>query len=365
MDFTLQKNVPLKNLTTFHLGGPARYFIVAENIDVLRSALAWAKEQSLPVFILGGGSNLVVSDAGFPGLVIQIKIAGLETLHDDNERILFQAGAGVKLDDAVDYAVSHHWWGLENLSSIYGTVGGAVVQNAGAYGADISAVINQAKVYDRESDEIKEFFPGDCHFGYRSSLFQKNERYLILSAVFEVSQTGVANINYPDVAKYFAEQNITAPKLSDVRAAIVSIRQNKLPDPEVLGSAGSFFKNLLLTPAEYQKLKETIATNFSQDIITKLEEIKNKFPVQQAIKIPAAWLLDICALKGERFNSAVVYEKQPLILTNENNTASTADLMNLVKKIRQTVFAKTGVKLELEPELVGFSQEEIDDYFRL
>ncbi|HOZ36720.1 MAG TPA: UDP-N-acetylmuramate dehydrogenase [bacterium] len=365
MSLNLQENVPLKNYTTFHLGGPARYFIIVENVEDLRGAVSWVKEKSLPIFILGGGSNLVVSDAGFPGLVIQVKIFGLETVHDDNEKILFKAGAGVKLDDAINYAVSHHWWGLENLSSIYGTVGGAIVQNAGAYGAEISASVNRIAVYDREVDEIKEFFRDDCRFGYRSSLFQKNERYLILNAIFEVKQTGLANINYPDLAKYFGDRNIIAPELSDVRTAIISIRQAKLPEPEILGSAGSFFKNLLLTSEEYEQLKAKVTAHFPPDVVAKLEEIKNKFPIADAIKIPTAWLLDVCGLKGERVGSAVVYERQPLILTNENNSATAADLMNLVKKIRQTVFSKTGVKLELEPELVGFSQEEIDRYFEL
>jgi UDP-N-acetylmuramate dehydrogenase len=364
-DFNPKENVPLKDLTTFHLGGSARYFVAAENIETIQTAIAWARENNQPVFILGGGSNLVISDAGFLGLAIQIKITGWEILHEDDDNVLLKVGAGVKWDEVVDHVVARGWWGLENMSLIYGTVGGILVQNAGAYGAEISSVVNRVEIYDQETNEVKEFFANDCAFSYRSSLFQKNERYLITAAVLELKKTGTPNISYPDVVKYFAEKNITAPSLSDVRSAIVAIRQDKLPDPDVLGSSGSFFKNLLLTPEAYQYLKEKITANFNSDIVAKLEEIKNKFPVADAIKIPTAWILDICGLKGERVNSAVVYERQPLILVNENNSATAADLMNLVKKIRQTVFAKTGVKLEMEPELVGFNQEEIDEYFQL
>ncbi|HRY63301.1 MAG TPA: UDP-N-acetylmuramate dehydrogenase [Patescibacteria group bacterium] len=365
MNFNLEENVPLKNLTTFHLGGPARYFVVAENLEDLKSSVSWAKEKEVPVFVLGGGSNLVVSDIGFPGLVIQVKIAGLEILHEDEEQVLLKVGAGVRWDEVVDHAVACGWWGIENMSLIYGTLGGIIVQNAGAYGTEIASVVNHVEIYDREVGEAKEFFADDCHFGYRSSLFQNNERYLIIAAVLELKKNGTPNIKYPDVIKYFAEKNITVPSLSDIRTAIVSIRQNKLPDPEVLGSAGSFFKNLLLTPEEYQNLKEKITANFNAETVAQLEGIKNKFPVVGAIKIPTAWILDVCGLKGERVGAAVVYEKQPIILTNQDNAATADDIMNLVKKIRQTVFAKTGVKLEMEPELVGFGQKEIDGYFRL
>lgn len=361
----LQENIPLKNFTTFHLGGPARYFVAAGNIETIQAAIAWAKENNLPVFILGGGSNLVISDAGFSGLVIQIKIAGWEILYEDDDKVLLKVGAGVKWDEVVDHVVARGWWGLENMSLIYGTVGGILVQNAGAYGAEISSVVNRVEIYDQETNEVKEFFANDCNFSYRSSLFQKNEHYLITAAVLELKKIGTPNISYPDVVKYFAEKNIAAPSLSDIRSAIVTIRQDKLPDPDVLGSSGSFFKNLLLTPKAYQELKEKITANFNSDIVAKLEEIKNKFPVDQAIKIPTAWLLDICGLKGERVGRAIAYEKQPLILVNENNSATAADLLTLVKKIRQNVFVKTGVKLEMEPELVGFSQAEIEEYFQL
>lgn len=365
MSPNIQENVSLKDLTTMHVGGPARFFIEAKNIEDLRSAIDWAKEKNLSVFILGGGSNLVISDAGFPGLVIQVKIKYWEVLHEDDDKVFLKIGAGENWDEVVARAVRHGWWGLENLSLIYGTLGGIIVQNAGAYGAEISSVVNRVEIYDREISEVKEFFKDDCHFGYRSSLFQKTERYLILSAVLELKKTGMPNINYPDVAKYFVEKNIIEPNLSDIRQAIATIRQYKLPDPEVLGSAGSFFKNLLLTTEEYQKLKEKISANFNSDTVTNLEEIKNKFPMAEAIKIPTAWILDICGLKGESAGQAFIYEKQPLIIINKNNSATADDIMNLVKKVRQTVFAKTGIELELEPELVGFSQEELLGYLKI
>jgi len=365
MSFVIQENIPLKNLTTMRVGGPARYFVEVKNADELKDGFDWAKDRNLPVFILGGGSNLVVSDRGFPGLVIRPNILGFEVVGEDGNRVLLKVGAGEVWDKVVEYAVSRGWWGIENLSLIHGSVGGLTVQNAGAYGAEIGEVVAQVEVYDSVARIIREFAKDDCYFTYRSSFFQRAGHCIITSVVLSLKKTGTPNINYPDVAKYFAEKNITSPTLSDVRSAIVFIRQNKLPDPGEIGSAGSFFKNLLLSTGEYQKLKEKISVNFGSETTNKLEEMKNRFVTSNGIKIPSAWLVELCGLKGASVSGAAIYEKQALIIVNKNNQATADDVLQLFKKVRQTVYAKTGLELLPEPVMVGFSDEELAEYFQL
>ncbi|MFH1956233.1 MAG: UDP-N-acetylmuramate dehydrogenase [Patescibacteria group bacterium] len=382
----IKQNYPLKNLCTMKVGGPARFFIEIKNINGLKKAIEFAKEKNLEVVILSGGSNVVVSDKGFDGLVLNINIKSFEIVEESKNNVLIKIGAGEVLDKVVEQAVKNNWWGIENLSAIPGRIGGFVVQNSGAYGQECSKVLERVEVFDREIGEIKELKNQECGFGYRESIFNngKKGKYIILSVVLALKHfppkadqplaentetlkhaNNLAKLDYPDLRKYFEKRGIKNPRLKEIRKAIIFIRNNKLPDVEKIGSAGSFFKNLILDEEEYKILEKNLRKNFNQQTVNKLEEMKNRFSQKGKIKIPTGWLIDICGFKGFEMNGVRVWEKQALVLVNETCQARAKDVMEVFKKIRQGVYGKTGMEIKMEPELVGFSREEKEKYFEL
>jgi len=367
IDKQIKENYPLKDLTTMKVGGPARFFVEIEKVEQLQDALRLAEDKKLALLILGGGSNIVVSDKGFDGLVIFIKILGWKIIAEDGKSVLIKVGAGEIWDEVVDRAIKHGWWGIENLSDIPGTAGAFVVQNAGAYGVEAEDVLESVEVWDIKNKQIKMLNRAACKFGYRQSVF-KNEKkgaYVIVSINLRLATSGCVKADYQDVNKYLAKYNIKQPNLKQIREAIIDIRQSKLPDLKVDGNCGSMFLNSVLDEAEYEKLKKKIQKNFSAVEVNKLEYFKKIFWSKQGIKIPTAWLLDICGLKNARVGAAQVYGKWPLAIINKGWQAKAVDILELIKKVRQTVYQKTGMALQPEINLVGFSQEEIERYFKL
>ena len=366
-DLKIQENYPLRDLTTMRVGGTALYFVEVKTVKEVEQAIKWSDgKKDVPVFVLSGGSNLVVSDEGFSGLVVYINILGYEKV-ENGDGVLIKVGAGEEWDKGVERAVGDDLWGIENLSLIPGRMGAFVVQNAGAYGQECNDVLEKVEVYDKEEEKVTELRNKDCEFSYRSSIFNNKEkgRYIILSVYLRLKKKGEPKIDYPDVIKYFREKGIDTPSLKQIRQAILHIRSNKLPKVEEIGSAGSFFRNLVLNNEEYLILKENILKNFDESMVEKLEELKNKFSRDGKIKIPTGWLVDICGFKGFCLNGICVWHKQALVLVNESGKAQASDVMEVFKKIRQGVYKKTGMKLEMEPELVGFSEEEKEKYFKL
>lgn len=364
---SIQENYPLKDLITMKVGGPARYFLKVRQAREVKPGLEFARENNLAVLVLSGGSNLVVSGKGFSGLVMKINIKGFTVIEEDENHVLIKIGAGELWDEVVERAVESGWWGLENMSKIPGRVGAFVVQNAGAYGQECSEVLEGVEVFERQKREIKDLSQEECGFGYRQSIFNSSakDKYIILNVILKLKKIGEASIKYPDIIKYFADKKIERPSLKQAREAVIYIRENKLPDPDSIPSAGSFFKNLLLSEAQYNVLLEKIELNFDAGIVAKVEKLKDKFSREGEIKVPTGFLIDICGLKGAESGGAKVYEKQALILINEKGEASVDDVMSLFKQVRQTVFAKTGMEIVPEPELVGFSKEELEKYFEL
>ncbi len=341
------ENIPLQEYTTFRIGGPARYFVCAETIEDVRDSLAFAHAKKIPVFILGGGSNILVSDEGFSGLVIKMEIVGIDI---DKETIT--AGAGVNWDKLVACTVEKNLHGLENLSLIPGTVGAAPVQNIGAYGAEVKDAIAWVEVLDKESWEMKKLSKEECAFGYRTSIFKKPEgkKYIITRVAFALAKNGKANFEYKDLKSYFAKQEIASPAAHQVREAVIVIRNQKLPDVKKLGTAGSFFKNPIVS-------KEKLA-----ELLKKFPEIVS-FPVSNSsyakaseddfVKISAAWLLDkVCGFKGYREGDVGSYQNQALVLVNFGS-ASAKDIKSLAAKMSVCALEKTGIVLEQEVEYVS------------
>ncbi|OIO17833.1 hypothetical protein COT27_03115 [Candidatus Kuenenbacteria bacterium CG08_land_8_20_14_0_20_37_23] len=366
VDLIIKENYPLKYLTTMKIGGPARYFLEAKTAEDIKHGIQFSNEQNLPIFILSGGSNVLISDKGFNGIVIYNKIEGFDILNEDIGAVVLKVGAGEIWDSIVERAVKKNWWGLENMTLIPGKIGGLVVQNAGAYGCEISDVVHAVEVFDKKDGHIKFLNKKQCKFVYRDSIFKNFERrYVILNVLIKLVKNGKPKIDYPDVRRYFEKRKIQKPNLHQVRESIVYIRENKLPDPVKIGSAGSFFKNLVLSEISYDELYKKMKKNCAKESVKKLEELKNRFSGDGLIKIPTAYILDVCGLKGFVENGVKVWDSQPLVLANTNNAASAQNVLNMFKKIRQAVYKKTSIQLESEVEFIGFGRQELEEYFKL
>ena len=366
---TIQENIPLAPLTTLQVGGSARYFTEARSEDDVREAVAFAKARGLPIFVLGGGSNLVVADAGWPGLVLKIAIAGIESSEgaNDGETRLFHAGAGVNWDDFVALAVAENCSGVECLSGIPGSVGGTPVQNVGAYGQEVAESIESVVAFDlrddRGNDRVVTLTSAQCGFHYRSSIFNRAEgsegkgergRYIILQVSFRLRLGGTPALKYADLQKHFAGAN-RAPTLSEVREAVRQIRRSKgmliVPGDADSKSVGSFFKNPVLGDAQLK------------DLTARAEERGLHAPAYPAApsslktaqhKVSAAWLVEHSGFeKGMRLGRAGISSKHALALINAGQARAT-DIIDLKSAIQDGVERTWGVRLEPEPVLVGF-----------
>jgi len=358
----LQEAEPLKSYTTFKIGGPARYFARAASMEEFRGVLDLAGKHSLPLFVLGGGSNILVSDRGFEGVVVHPACRGVEILHEDAETVTLEVQAAETWDDLVQHAVESTWWGIENLSHIPGQTGAALVQNIGAYGQQASDVVQSARVMEISTGASRVLGAAECGFGYRRSIFNTTAlgKLLIVGLTLRLAKQGRPQLDYPDVRAYFQERGAKQPSLAEIRQAIISIRDRKFPFPreERGGNAGSFFKNLSLLEPEYAALRERIQRNFSPRELAQMEEIRNCFPSKNRIRIPTAFLIEICGLKGHRIGGAQVNEAQPLVLLNQGG-ATSQDVIALAQHVRKTVRERTGMAIAIEPELVGFTQQEL------
>jgi len=327
----IRKNVILAPYTTFRIGGPARYFCEVGNVDDLKSALKFSKENNLRFFILGGGSNILISDKGFDGLVIKMSIKGLE--FEDNT---LSVGAGEDWDEVVATAVKRGLGGIENLSLIPGTAGAAAYQNIGAYGAELKDVLESVEALDAGSGEIKTFSNRDCRFGYRGSVFKNDGHLIILKINLKLSKNKKPNVNYPDLVKRFENNK---PSVLDVRNTVMEIRRSKLPYPDEVGNAGSFFKNPIVTAGQYGKLAGT-----HPDL--KGFKLKNG-----TVKLFAVQLIEKCGWKGKMLENVGVSEKHSLVLVNYGN-GTAKEVAILSEDIKKSIKDEFGVKLEPEVEMI-------------
>jgi UDP-N-acetylmuramate dehydrogenase len=331
---TIEHNVPLAPLTTFHIGGSARFFVRVSTKEELAQALAYAKERELKVLILGGGSNMLIDDVGFNGLVIKIELMGVTIEHDKNGAIVV-AGAGEGWEALVARAVEEKLWGIENLSGIPGTVGAAPVQNIGAYGCEIKDTLEWVEALDTETGGLLRLSREQCLFGYRSSIFKLNPgRLVVLQVALRLLEDGTPRLFYKDLAEVF--QDAPAPTLSAVRDAVLNIRAKKFPDLSQEGTAGSFFLN----PA--------VSKEKAAQLLERYPELP-QFPAPNGVKLSLAWLLDnALQLRGYSHGSARLFEKQPLVIVASGSNAF-SDVVALKDEILQKVFET--LEIELEPEV--------------
>lgn len=338
----MKENVSLKEYTTFKIGGNALYFTLARSVEDLKEALLFAREKKVPVFVLGGGSNIVVSDEGFPGLVIKNEISGIQYVSKEDGVVEVTAGAGENWDDFVRQTVEKGLYGLENLSAIPGTVGAAPVQNIGAYGVEVTACVKEVVAFDTESWQLRRFSNDECRFEYRNSFFKTEEgkKYIIVHVVFNLSDAGKVNITYNDLKKYFQEKNSMVPTLKEVRDAVVEIRTKKLPDLNKYGTAGSFFKNPIIAVSHYETLK-------------KQYPLMPSYIVDEThVKIPLAWVLDnVCGFRGYKKGNVGVYENQALVLVNFGDAAA-KEVKQLAEEMISEVKNKTNIDVETEVQFI-------------
>ena len=346
----IQQRVPLAPLTTLRVGGPARYFAAAKSPEEVQQAVAFARCQNLPVFVLGGGSNLVVSDRGFCGIVLRIAIAGIERATAASGPMCFEVGAGECWDEFVAEAVRQNCAGIECLSGIPGSVGATPVQNVGAYGQEVSETIESVRALDLRDGSIREFGRAECRFGYRSSIFNTDARgrFVILRVRFALTPDGAPRIVYADLKKHFAGL-ASLPSLSEVRAAVRQIRAAKgmliqEGDPDAR-SVGSFFKNPVISSAQHDVLVERAQ---SRGVMVP------SYPaLESQRKISAAWLVENSGFqKGYVLGRAGISSKHALAIVNRSD-ATAAEIIALRNQIQAAVEKTWGIRLDPEPVFLG------------
>lgn len=322
-------NIPLKNMTTMRLGGPARFFAEARTPQEVQQLYQNAQSKQLPVFILGGGSNVLAHDEGYAGLIIRMKISGFETVADDLYSTTVKIGAGELWDTVVKRTVEMRLTGIEALSSIPGTAGAAPVQNIGAYGQEISETLVSLEAYDTHTNTFVTLQNEACEFSYRHSIFRSSQmgRYIITSITLKLSKSLPAPPFYDSLQTYFDEHAISIFTQQTVRDAVAAIRADKLPDPAVKPSAGSFFKNAFIESWQLPELQ------------TKYPDIKAYEMGNDTYKLSTGWLIETAGLKGQLLHGIRVHDKNALVLINESAT-SYADLAaareEIIGKVRDT-----------------------------
>lgn len=344
----VRERVPLAPLTTFEVGGPARWFARADTVDQLRVALAWARAEGLAVFVLGGGSNLVVSDGGFDGLVLQVASRGIERRGSE-----VRVAAGEPWDAFVAWTVERDLAGVECLSGIPGTTGATPVQNVGAYGQEVSQTIREVTLLDRATGALSTRAADACAFGYRDSVFKRadRDRFIVVDVLFELRPGGAPTLAYAELAKHCAARFPDGPSLAETRAAVIALRAAKSmvirDDDENRRSAGSFFVNPLVDRAAADEVVRRWASTSPADVAVP------SWPAGDRVKLSAGWLIERSGIaKGTTRGPVGVSTKHALAIVNRGG-ATSADVARLRDEIVAAVRATFGVELVQEPESVG------------
>ncbi|MBU6447735.1 UDP-N-acetylmuramate dehydrogenase [Patescibacteria group bacterium] len=352
----IKKGQELKKFTTFGIGGKADFFVSTKNIDELKDIVRQAKKLKKRIFVLGGGSNILVSDRGYRGLVLHLQNKGINILSKNSGSVVLKIEAGEIWDDVVEYAVKNKYWGIENLSHIPGQAGAGAVQNIGAYGQELKDVLDYVEVFDTKNNKIKKIKNKHCGFGYRKSIFNSTEkgRYVIIAIVITLSRRPKPILKYKDLKTYFENKKAD---LAAIRKAVIKIRDDKFPFPTgpKNGSAGSFFKNITVPEADYKKIHKAVAKRFGPKQLARLENIVHKDP-NNRVKIPTAFLIDLTGFKGKKSGGAKINEKQPLVILNTGK-ATSSDVLRLAKMVKTKLHKFFGVRINIEPELVGFMKK--------
>ena len=346
----MKENQPLAPFTTFGIGGPARWFVEAASEAEIAEAAAWAGERGTELFVLGGGSNLLVSDSGFDGLVLHVGLRGIETEEDSGQRI-YRVAAGEDWDGFVERVVTENCAGVECLAGIPGTVGGTPVQNVGAYGQEVASAIEVVRAFDLEQLAFVDFTADECGFAYRRSRFNSSDhgRYVVTRVDYRLTPGGAPTLRYADLQRaiHGGREDGAKPSLVEVAAAVRRVRQSKgmllvEGDPDCR-SAGSFFKNPVVTEEQVWQIAQTSAKQ------------PPRFPAGPGqVKLPAAWLIEQAGFaKGFALGAAGISSRHTLALINCGG-ATAEEIIALASEIAAAVEAQFGISLDMEPVMVGF-----------
>ena len=333
----MQENILISDLTTMRLGGRARYVQNIEKVEQIEVAYDFAREKGVPVFVLGGGSNVIGRDEGYEGLILVSRLRGIEVVAESDDDVVVKAYSGERMDDVCKFAVEHGCSGIESLSGIPGTIGAAPVQNIGAYGQEISDVLDSVEVYDSVERVVRTLSKDECKMSYRKSVFNTDERgrYFIIAVTIRLKRKQLVEVTYRSLEEYLKNSGVTVLNAKNVREAVLKIREDKLPDERTTASAGSFFKNVVVSEREAERLRE----EFPEMPV---------FCKDGQCKIAAGWLIENAGLKGREFHGMRVSEKAALVLINES-AKTYADLGKARAEITEIVKEKFGLELEQEP----------------
>ena len=333
----LTLNLSLKDRNTFGFDASAELAYDITAADQIPAVIEQIVEKKLPWRVLGSGSNVILPKV-LPGATLLMNIVGQEIISYNSDSTLIAVGGGVNWHNFVAWTLDQDLPGLENLALIPGTVGAAPIQNIGAYGVEIGEYIDSVEVFDVKTKAFVTLTKDECHFAYRNSFFKQNsQRFIVTKVVFKIPKQWQACIHYADLAKQFAEQSSPSPE--EIFLAVSKIRTLKLPDPKVIGNAGSFFQNPIVPSEQYEALlqKHPGLVSYSDGTAKR--------------KIAAGWLIDQCGLKGQRMGNVGVYENQALVLVNHDN-GTAEDILALAKHIQDTVHQKFDIQLEIEPNVL-------------
>lgn len=333
---SIQTNVSLQPYNTFGIDATARFFVIINTVEELKDILQAPDYQDIPKLILGGGSNLLLTQ-NFEGLVIKINLKGIEKIKENDHHIWLRVGAGEIWHEFVLYCIQHQYAGIENLSLIPGTIGAAPMQNIGAYGVEIKEVFEELTALDLTTLQLTTYDLPTCRFGYRESIFKHEAKgkTIIVNVTFRLNKNPIFHVNYGDIQKTLTEMGVTNLTIKAVSDAVIQIRQSKLPNPAEIGNAGSFFKNPEISKAQFEQLKELYPT-------------MPGYPASDTmVKVPAGWLIEQAGWKGYRTGNVGVHARQALVLVNYGGGTG-LQIKALSEQVQASVFEKFGIRLNAE-----------------
>ncbi|OMP31694.1 UDP-N-acetylmuramate dehydrogenase [Mangrovimonas sp. DI 80] len=335
----VQQHISLKPYNTFGIDVSAKQFVSVSSLEALKSALA--DKQNSPIFILGGGSNMLLTK-DVEALVIHVNLKGIEVVEEQDNHVLVKAQAGENWHEFVLWCLEHDFGGVENLSLIPGNIGTAPIQNIGAYGVELKDVFERCEAIDIKTQELVSFSKEECQFGYRESIFKQaaKGKYIICNVTLKLTKHNhVLHTEYGAIKGQLEHDNITTPSINDISNAVIAIRESKLPNPKEIGNSGSFFKNPVISKQQFDQLKENFP-NIPSYVVSEEE-----------VKVPAGWLIETAGFKGKTFGTYGVHKQQALVLVNYGG-AKGEDIFELAKLIQDTIKRLFGISIEMEVNII-------------
>jgi UDP-N-acetylmuramate dehydrogenase len=363
-------NVPLAKLTTLGVGGVASFFFTVRDEREIPILVDYAQSKRVPIFVLGHGSNVVISDKGFPGLVIKMENFGIEVLNENVENVCIRVQAGLKWDDFVLYSVIKGWWGVENMSHIPGTVGASPVQNVGAYGQECKNVIRSVNAYDTKRLKFVCLDNQSCGFGFRESIFNTidKDRFIISSVEFNLSKVPKPCLTRLEIREGLTSLAVTDTLQMEIRELVIKHRSNgkSLPNSILIGSAGTFYRTTVISLRELIRTSIKSFINIGPRISATILVFGWKYRNAQGYRVPSRMLIDACKASSLAVGGVELYtSNSAVIVTHIDSEPKAEHIIELTRKLRAIVYEKTGFRVPIEPTFVGFSKVEIDQIFKL